>query len=165
MKITTNYLVSLAACQEGIDAFLSIFPNGEVELNSDNISRALHGDLDVCWLIERINDPKALAELSEYDSYLVREIVAGNRNTPAEALVKLSKACAYSVRREVAINQNTPAEILVKLSQDEHDWVRARVASNQNTPAETLAELSKDGDYWVRNAVTKNPTYKGAQTA
>ena len=139
MNITTDYLVSLAACQDGIDAFLSIFPNGEAELSSDNISKALSGGLDVTWLIERINDPNTLAELSQDENDSVREIVARHRNTPADTLVKLS--------------------------QDEHDWVREIVASNQNTPADTLAELSKDGDYWVRNAVTKNPTYKGAQTA
>lgn len=137
MNITTDYLVSLAACQEGIDAFLSIFPDGEVELSSDNISKALSGDLNVAWLIERINDQQTLAEMSKHDS----------------------------VRASVAINQNTPADALAELSQDKSYLVRSRVASNQNTPTEALAELSKDEHYLVRDAVTKNPTYKGAQTA
>ena len=104
MNITTDYLVSLGACQDGIDAFLSIFPDGEAELSSDNISKALHADLNVAWLIERINDQKTLAELSQDENDSVREIVARHRNTPADTLAALSKDEHYWVRDAVTKN-------------------------------------------------------------
>ena len=104
MKITTDYLLSLEACKSGIDAFSNLFPGGEAELNSENLSKARCGGLDIIWLIERIADQATLAKLSKDDDYWVRDGVSLNPNTPPATLAKLSKDKNLGVRVHVARN-------------------------------------------------------------
>lgn len=108
MKITTDYLLSLEACKSGIDAFSNLFPGGEAELNSENLSKARCGGLDIIWLIERIADQATLAKLSKDKSAGVRCGVAWNPNAPLDVLAKLSKDEDYLVCEGVAANPSTP---------------------------------------------------------
>ena len=108
MIITTAYLKQLGACQSGIDAFSNLFPGGEAELNSDNISKAREEELDVAWILERIDDQDALVTLSKDEDYSVREGVAANPSTPPATLVTLSKDEDYLVCEGVAANPSTP---------------------------------------------------------
>lgn len=105
MKITTDYLRSLNACQHGIDAFKDLFPDGEAEFNSENFIIARDEELDVDWLLEHIDDQSVLVTLSNDEDYSVRCGVAWNRNTPSATLAKLSKDESYWVRR--GVKQNT----------------------------------------------------------
>ena len=140
MKITTAYLKQLRACKSGIDEFNDLFPDGEAELNSENLSKARCGGLDIIWLIERIADQATLAKLSNDESVWVREAVARHPNTPPIALVTLSNDKSESVRRRVARHPSTPPIALAKLSSDEDYSVRCRVADNPNTPQGTTNE-------------------------
>jgi len=102
-----------------------------------------------------------LVQLSQDEDWMVRQGVAGHRNTPAEALDRLSHCLiedqADGTLERVASNHNTPAEALVRLSQDENEQVRYYVVWNPNTPIDTLVQLSQDKSEFVRRKVARNP--------
>lgn len=100
------------------------------------------GGCAATWEIARdTKSPQELTELAKDTDTMVRQIVAHNRNTPADVLRKLAKDEDDWVRGNVAGHPNTPADVLRKLAEDEDGRVRGNVAENPNTPEDIRAKL------------------------
>ena len=87
----------------------------------------------------------------------VRQVVAGNPNTPVSVLMRLAEDACELVRRRVAENPRTPLEKLKELARDNSVEVRLSVAENPNTPGEILSMLGCDLSLDVRYGVAENP--------
>jgi hypothetical protein len=101
---------------------------------------------------------------------MVRDGVAGNRNTPPEILKKFTSDDNAEVRLSVAENPSAPLDLNLRISllesfltegidfsfDSSFDLRRRFLAMNPNTPIEIIHLLSKDEYHWVRSGVAVN---------
>lgn len=108
------------------------------------------------WLLAKSNmaTVEELVELSNTPDWLVKQAVAGNRNTSPDILDKLSNDEYIGVVFEVARNPRTPVKTLAKLF--ENSDYALPLAQNPACPIKFLKELGNDKRDYVRKAVDKN---------
>jgi hypothetical protein len=153
MKLTTEFLKSLDACQTHVELFVRLFPDG-AEITPETLARAHAGGLDVVWLAGNpATPPEALGALASDGDAYVRWGVARNPATPPATLGALASDRDADVRWGVAGNPATPPETLVALASDGDASVRRDVARHPATPPEALVALASDGDASVRRDV------------
>jgi len=91
------------------------------------------------------------------EAKVVRLMIAGNPNAPADVLRQLARNEDHEVRRFVGVNDNTPVDSLRELATDEDTEVRSIVAAHRSTPPEVLDRLGRDHYLLVRDNVAANP--------
>ena len=85
------------------------------------------------------------------------EMIARNKNTPAEILEYLSKNESVEVRKKVACNPSTSVHVIEYLSDDSASEVRRSLALNPSTPSSILEKLSQDNDIAVATSTAWHP--------
>lgn len=66
MFVTTEYLRSLDACEEQLEVFASVFPNG-AEVTRENLERALKAGLNLDWFGQYVMGEPYLVEMAIHD--------------------------------------------------------------------------------------------------
>jgi hypothetical protein len=84
--------------------------------------------------------------ISKTEAASLKQQVAKAPGISSEIAQLLADDPEWLVRHMLAQNKDAPADIIEKLSQDENVEVRQRIAKNEATPPEILTRLTKDKD-------------------
>lgn len=103
-------------------------------------------------LATETDEPQILADLADFEEYIVHLAIARNTYTNYKTLEKLATSFYAIIRRYVARHANTTPSTLDFLSRDPDHTVRAAVAENPHTSPETRECLQNDPNYEVRMA-------------
>ena len=125
-------------------------------------------------LAQNENIPSNILDLLSKENREVRQLVAGNPNTPIEVLEKLGIEFADEIVNNPVFDllllenpdsrflkmclatSSTSIEVLEKLSCDRDSDIRCQVAKNKKTTGDILYKLGEDKNYYVLHSVLEN---------
>jgi len=152
MRITRQMLEDLGACEEQVERFDFVFPDG-AELTREAARLALEAELEVDWLVEHNEVPRRVVKRivrccaqAHPNGWLPLVGLAQRSDVSRVRLWMLSMHPAHFVRYEVATNDRTPVFVLRRLARDPVPAVRRGTTFNGRTPTEVVWGLTMDPD-------------------